>query len=133
MKRSEQRVYCWIRQQRYLLEVYTYIYYVLDEEILDDLQYDYLKCRLNAVEKRWASIARDVSDKSISPPKYYADIIIHPSVYSKANSLLRRWIKGGRQSIHSIPYMRDEWIDDDYIILYRDALRTIVRYPIEHL
>lgn len=130
MRRAEQRVYCWIRQQRYLIAVYKYIYYFCDEQMLDDSQYDYLKKRLEIVESRWAEVAHNVTNKSYTPPRFFADVILHRSVEGRAHAMLRRWIRNGRPVIGHIFILKD---DISELEIYRDALHTIVRYPIEHL
>lgn len=130
MNRSEQRVYSWIRQQRYMLAIYVYLYYLADEQILDDLQYDYIKKRLEVVSQRWAHVFDMVLDRRFSPPRYYADVILQRSVEQRAASLLRRWRDEGKPVIRSIKYLDDSMSEAD---LYRDALKTIVRYPIDHL
>lgn len=127
MKRPEQRVYCWIRQQRYVLACHKYLYYVMGESILEDLQFDYLEKRLEVVENQWIGVSNAVTEEGYLSPSQYVDAIIHPSIERRAMWMLHIWGSNGRRTNEKIPFM-SEYINA--FDLYEDALKEIVRYPI---
>lgn len=127
MRRCDQRLHCWIRQQRYILAVHKFIYYILVEPILEDLQFDYLEKRLEVVENRHPGVSDAVTKDGYLSPNMYADALIHPSIESRAIRTVALFNDGQLDNLRKIPLMSGEFSEND---LYEDALWYIVRYPI---
>lgn len=119
-------MYCWIRRQRHILAIHKYIYYVLSDSILEDLQFDYLEKRLEIAEKRWVTVSDAVTEEGYLSPSQYADALTHPSIERRARRMLNRWELEGRPRKNI--QMMGKGICE--VRLYRDALQEAVKTPI---
>lgn len=127
MSRRKRRIYCWIRQQRCAIAIHKFIYYALSDSIFEDLQFDYLEARLNAIENRYPSIALSVTTDGYLSPSSYVDMLQSPEIERRARKILLYWNESGRPKMTHVPSM-SQHIDNRDMCM--DALMSIARYPV---